>query len=157
MATIDNYLASKAKAAKSCDGKSQIQGSASSSASDDIKIEVKPLFLDQQSLPQEKHFVWLYKISIHNKGKTAVTLLNRTWHICDTAGKTEEIQSLGLKSDLPLIEPGQTFQYQSGCPLETPSGIMSGYFELRRDDGHCFVVTIPSVSLDSPYQQILVN
>ena len=87
-----------------------------------------------------------------------VQLLRRTWHITDALGRTQQVQGEGVVGEQPVIEPGQNFEYTSGTPLATPSGIMRGtYHMVITDTGEAFDVTIPAFSLDSPHQPLRVH
>jgi len=122
-----------------------------------IRVSVEPTFLDDQSTPDESHYVWAYHVRIENNGRRTVQLRNRHWQITDAAGMVQEVRGPGVIGDEPILEPGQTFEYTSGAPLKTPSGIMVGSYEMESPDGDRFDVAIPAFSLDSPYQAIQLN
>ena len=117
-----------------------------------IRIVVRPTYLDAQSEPDEGRFVWAYQVRIENRGQETVQLLNRYWHITDAGGKVLEVRGPGVVGEQPVLGPGQVFEYTSGTPLGTPSGIMAGTYEMTTDDGERFEVAIPAFSLDSPHQ-----
>lgn len=118
---------------------------------DDILVSVEPYYLDEQSTPEDGHFVWAYSVKIENHGPETVQLINRYWRITDAHGATREVRGTGVVGEQPVLKPGQTFEYTSGAPLTTPSGIMVGSYEMRNDAGRVFDVAIPAFSLDSPY------
>ena len=123
----------------------------------DIRISVEPLYVDDHSAPEENHFVWQYTIKISNEGKQSVKLLSRVWQITDALGRVQEVRGKGVVGETPLIEPGNSFSYTSGCPLETPSGIMVGSYRMIGEDGVRFDVSIPAFSLDSPHSVRTLN
>ena len=124
---------------------------------DDIKVSVTPYFLEDQSAPDENHYVWAYQISIENLGGETVQLRNRFWRITNAVGQIEEVQGPGVVGEQPVLEPGDSFQYTSGAPLSTASGIMVGSYEMEGSDGRMFDVAIPAFSLDSPHQPVQLN
>ena len=117
----------------------------------DIAISVKPVYLDEQSEPEEGRFLWAYHIRIENQGEETVQLLTRYWKITDANGRIQEVRGEGVVGEQPVIEPGDAYEYASGCPLDTPSGFMVGSYHLVREDGDEFDVAIPLFSLDSPH------
>lgn len=124
---------------------------------DDIKVSVTPHFLEDQSSPDEDHYVWAYQISIENLSGETVQLRNRFWRITNARGQSEEVEGPGVVGEQPVLKPGDSFQYTSGAPLSTASGIMVGTYEMEGADGRMFDVAIPAFSLDSPHQQVRLN
>lgn len=122
-----------------------------------IRVTVKPTFLEEQSTPTDNHFVWAYHVRIENIGETTVQLISRYWRITDGLGRTEEVRGPGVVGEQPILEPGNAFEYTSGAPLATPSGIMVGSYQMKRQDGELFDVAIPAFSLDSPHQRVRLN
>ena len=117
-----------------------------------IQVTVEPFYLEDQSSPEERKFVWAYRVTIANRGATAVQLLRRTWHITDGHGRTIDVEGAGVVGELPVLEPGESFEYTSGTPLETPTGFMRGHYHMvKSSTGETFDVEIPAFSLDSPY------
>jgi len=123
----------------------------------EITITVHPFYLDEQSSPEEERYVWAYRINIENGGKETVKLLNRHWHITDKLGRLLEVKGPGVVGEQPVLKPGESFEYTSGTPLPTPSGIMVGSYEMESNAGERFDVEIPAFSLDSPYDSAAVN
>ena len=123
----------------------------------DIQVSVKPYYLDDQSAPEEDHYVWAYRVTIENRGQEKVQLLNRYWCITDGRGSVREVRGAGVVGEQPVLEPGESFEYTSGAPLTTPSGIMVGSYEMRDGAGQTFEVAIPAFSLDSPHEDGRVN
>ncbi len=122
-----------------------------------IHVSVRPFYLEDQSAPDEDHFVWAYKVNIENKGAETVQLLNRYWRITDKLGRLQEVQGPGVVGEQPVLKPGESFEYTSGCPLGTPSGIMVGSYEMATAGGERFHVDIPAFSLDSPHDTAAIN
>ena len=122
-----------------------------------IQVTVESFYLDEQSTPSDDHYVWAYQIKIENKGAEVVQLLNRYWHITDANGRVMEVEGPGVVGEQPVLKPGESFEYTSGTPLTTPSGIMVGSYEMVTSTGEVFDVSIPAFSLDSPYQPVNVH
>lgn len=122
-----------------------------------IKVRVQPEFLDEQSNPDDHHFFWAYYVEIENSGEAPVRLRARHWKITDGHGAVQEVMGDGVIGEQPLIQPGETFSYTSGAPLGTPSGFMNGRYKMEGENGDDFFVDIPTFSLDSPYDQHMVN
>ena len=116
-----------------------------------INITVKPSYLEDQSEPEEQHYVWAYQVTINNLGQETVQLKNRYWKIIDSNGTNQEVRGSGVVGEQPILQPGEKFVYTSGTPLSTPSGFMEGYYEMETKDGNKFDATIPLFSLDSPH------
>jgi ApaG protein len=117
----------------------------------DIRVTVRPEFLEEQSRPDEGYFVWAYTIMVENLGAETVTLKTRYWKITDSGGRVQEVRGAGVVGEQPTLQPGQSFQYTSGCPLTTASGFMAGAYQMETAAGEAFNVEIPAFSLDSPY------
>jgi ApaG protein len=126
-----------------------------------ISVTVRPVFLDDQSSPSKSHYVWAYQVRIENRGGDTVQLVSRYWHITDAKGRVQEVRGPGVVGEQPVLAPGQSFEYTSGTPLTTPSGIMVGRYEMVRqtgkDAGEHFEIDIPAFSLDSPHQPVQLN
>ncbi|RMD64309.1 MAG: Co2+/Mg2+ efflux protein ApaG [Alphaproteobacteria bacterium] len=122
-----------------------------------IRVTVKPIYLEDQSQPDENHFVWAYQVRIENMGQETVQLLNRYWRITDAHGRIQEVRGAGVVGEQPLLRPGEAFEYTSGTPLTAPSGIMVGTYEMESASGRRFTVAVPAFSLDSPYQPVQLN
>lgn len=122
-----------------------------------VRIRVRPEYQAEQSSPDEGYYFWSYTIEIQNESSVAVQLKTRFWRITDSTGRTEEVRGAGVIGQTPVIEPGQSFTYTSGCPLPTPSGIMVGSYQMAGDGGRLFDVAVPAFSLDSPFTVKSVN
>lgn len=122
-----------------------------------ILVEVTPYFLEDESEPDEDRFVWAYQVRIENQGGNAVRLVSRYWHITDAQGHVQRVSGEGVVGEQPMIAPGDAYEYTSGAPLGTASGMMQGSYTMIGHDGRTFDVTIPAFSLDSPYEARLMN
>ena len=122
-----------------------------------IEITVKPFYLEEQSEPDDNHFVFAYHIRIQNNGQDVVQLLNRYWQITDGLGRMQEVRGPGVVGEQPVLRPGEAFEYTSGCPLNTTTGIMVGTYEMETLDGERFDVDIPAFSLDAPNAPVQLN
>lgn len=123
----------------------------------DFQVTVEPSFMADRSQPDEARYFWAYTIEIANLGRRTAQLTHRHWRITDANGKVEEVRGQGVVGEQPMIEPGQSFRYTSGCPLTTPSGIMAGSYRMVDEDGRAFDIEIPAFSLDSPQAKRVLN
>ena len=123
----------------------------------DIQVTVLPEFLDERSDPDEGRFFWAYTIEITNLGRLDVQLIARHWIITDGVGRIETVKGLGVVGEQPVLKPGETFRYTSGCPLTTPSGMMSGTYRMTDLQGRPLTIEIPAFSLDSPHARRVIN
>ena len=122
-----------------------------------IRVVVKPTYLEDQSSPTDNRYVWAYHVRIENQGGETVQLRRRHWRITDAIGRIQEVKGPGVVGEQPVLGPGQSFEYTSGTPLATPSGIMVGTYEMETPAGECFDVVVPPFSLDSPHQPRRLN
>lgn len=122
-----------------------------------IMVSVSPFFVEEQSSIEEGTFVFAYHVRIENAGEATVQLRSRYWRIIDGLGRVEEVHGQGVVGEQPVIAPGEVFEYTSGAPLSTPSGIMGGSYRMESAEGEVFDVTIPCFSLDSPYASATIN
>ena len=122
----------------------------------DVTVRVAPSYLPGQSDPDEGVHAWSYHVRIENGGDRDIQLIARHWIITDARGHVQEVEGEGVVGEQPLIAPGDSFDYVSGCPLTTPSGTMRGSYAMAAD-GDLFEVDIPLFSLDSPHGRGLVN
>ena len=122
-----------------------------------ISVTVTPYFIEDQSDPEDNHFVWAYQVNIENTGRETVQLKSRYWHITDANGQVQEVRGDGVVGEQPVLRPGESFEYTSGTPLSTPSGIMVGRYQMETKTGEGFEIDIPAFSLDSPYQRTSLN
>jgi len=122
-----------------------------------IEVEVEPFYLEERSDPAQNRYVCGYRLTIDNQSEEFVQLLSRYWQITDGVGRVEEVRGAGVVGDQPRLSPGDSYQYTSGCPLATPSGIMVGTYTMRSRTGELFEVAIPAFSLDLPGTMRTVN
>lgn len=132
-------------------------GSMYTKTTNHIKITVQPFYLDKQSEPEDNRYIWAYTIQMENHGDQSVQLLNRYWHITDGLGRSQEVRGEGVIGEKPHIRPGEAYQYTSGVPLTTSSGIMRGEYEMVLEDGSTIQVDVPAFSLDSPFSMSRPN
>ena len=128
-----------------------------SKTTNNINISVTPYYLEDQSEPNEQHFVWAYQVIINNLGQQTVQLKNRYWEITDSNGTKKEVKGSGVIGEQPILRPGEKFEYTSGAPLSTPSGFMEGHYEMETSDGNKFAASVPLFSLDSPHTSKQIN
>lgn len=122
-----------------------------------ITVTVTPSYLEAQSKPDDGRWVFAYKVEIENGSRDTVQLTHRYWHITDGRGHVEEVRGPGVVGDTPILSPGDSYTYTSGCPLTTPSGIMRGHYRMQLPSGKSFEVDIPAFSLDAPVQRRVLN
>jgi ApaG protein len=122
-----------------------------------IIVRVTPAFLDLQSDPANDDYVWSYTIEIENSSPDTVQLTARRWQITDRNGITQIVQGPGVVGEQPILREGDIFTYTSGCPLDTPSGLMCGTYRMVTLEGEVFEAEIPAFSLDSPFDVRVMN
>jgi ApaG protein len=115
-----------------------------------IRVEVETAYLEDQSDPKERRFVFSYTITIRNVGNASARLLTRHWVITDANGKVQEVRGDGVVGEQPYLKPGQGFRYSSGAVLETPVGAMQGSYQMLADDGQQFDAPIAPFRLAMP-------
>ena len=115
-----------------------------------ITVRVAVSYLAEQSAPASGRWFWSYHIRLENKGAKSVQLLSRHWRILDGRGTLHEVRGEGVVGEMPLIAPGASFDYVSGCPLGTATGSMEGSYRLVDEDGEAFDVAIPRFPLSGP-------
>ena len=114
-----------------------------------IAVRVAVSFLAEQSDSSANRWFWSYHVRIENRSELAVQLLSRSWSIVDGRGAVHEVIGEGVVGEMPLIAPGASFDYVSGCPLDTPNGTMSGTYRMVDEEGAAFDVEIPRFDLVS--------
>ncbi|CEG09572.1 CO2+/MG2+ efflux protein ApaG [Afipia felis] len=122
-----------------------------------IEVLVEPEFLPERSSPENRQFFWAYSIVIVNKGSETVQLKTRHWIITDGLGQQQEVRGEGVVGEQPVIAPGERYEYTSGVPLTTPSGFMTGSYQMVTESGEKFDLAIPLFSLDSPDAKRTLN
>lgn len=122
-----------------------------------VVVRVRPSYLAGQSDPAESRWVWAYQVEIVNLSGGPVQLVARRWTITDALGRVEEVRGPGVVGEQPVIEPGDSYAYASGCPLTTPSGSMVGAYFMQDAEGRMFEAAIPAFSLDVPDPRRVLN
>jgi ApaG protein len=115
-----------------------------------IAVKTLPQFLADQSDPDNDRYVFAYTITIENQGEVSAQLISRHWIITDATEQVQEVRGLGVVGNQPLLRPGESFRYTSGCALTTPVGTMRGSYQMIADDGTHFDATIPEFALAMP-------
>ncbi|HET9023765.1 MAG TPA: Co2+/Mg2+ efflux protein ApaG [Burkholderiaceae bacterium] len=116
----------------------------------EFSISVRPQFVPEHSKPDEDQFLFAYTVTIRNTGDVAAQLISRHWIITDANNKVEEVQGLGVVGEQPLLQPGEAFEYTSGCPIATPVGSMRGSYQCVAEDGTRFEAPIAEFLLSMP-------
>lgn len=126
-------------------------------STNDIHITVWPEYLDSKSSVIGDLFIWAYHIRIDNKSLENIKLVNRYWRITDEKGIVQEVNGEGVVGEQPTIAPNTSYQYSSGVHLRYPSGIMTGKYQMQKDNKEIFDVKIPTFSLDTPSVKSVIN
>ena len=122
-----------------------------------VSVLVESIYLEEHSEPMENSYLWAYKVKIKNDGTEKVKLISRHWKIFDSNGNFREVKGKGVVGEQPIIQPGDEFEYTSGTPLNTSSGLMHGSYQMENFDGEPFEVSIPPFSLDIPNKENRLN
>ena len=120
-------------------------------------MSVEPTYIEKRSSPHNAQYFWAYRVIIENQGRETVQLLSRHWMITNARGELTEVKGPGVVGEQPVLKPGESFEYTSGAPLDTPSGMMGGAYQMESERGERFDIEIPTFSLDRPNQGILMN
>ena len=115
-----------------------------------IAVSAVPQFIADQSDPTKENYVFAYTISIENVGTVPAQLISRHWSITDANARVQEVRGLGVVGHQPLLQPGEKFEYTSGCQLDTPVGTMRGSYQMTAEDGTQFEAVIPEFTLAIP-------
>jgi ApaG protein len=121
-----------------------------SATTSDVTVRVSVSFLPEQSEPAKGRWFWAYHVRIENGGGRSVQLISREWSIVDGRGGRHDVAGEGVVGEQPVIDPGEAFDYVSGCPLNTPHGFMEGRYHMVSEDGRRFAVSIPRFPLTAP-------
>lgn len=116
----------------------------------EFSVSVRPQFVPEHSNPDEDKFLFAYTVTIRNTGDVAAQLISRHWVITDAHNKVEEVQGLGVVGEQPVLQPGEAFEYTSGCPIATPVGSMRGSYQCVAEDGTRFEAPIAEFLLSMP-------
>lgn len=120
--------------------------------SDSIRISIKTQYLPEQSRPQMNKHVFSYTITIRNEGIETVQLISRRWKITDARGGIQEVAGVGVVGEQPILAAGEEYTYTSGAVLDTETGTMTGFYQMRTDSGDLFDVPIPVFALIPPHR-----
>ena len=123
----------------------------------EIAVSVIPTYLEAQSSPGSSEYFWAYRVIIENQGQETVQLQSRHWIITNARGESTEVKGAGVVGEQPVLKPGESYEYTSGAPLNTMSGMMGGAYQMESEGGERFEIEIPTFSLDSPNQNVLLN
>jgi ApaG protein len=116
-----------------------------------VRVSVLSEYAPERSRPDQQQWFFLYTITIANEGTETVQLLSRHWIITDGGGRVDEVRGPGVVGQQPVLDPGQSFTYTSGCPLSTPFGTMKGSYQMVTKGGENFDVQIAPFTLSEPY------
>ena len=122
-----------------------------------IAVSVEPTYLEANSSPRSSQYFWAYRVTIENQGRETVQLLSRHWMITNARGELTEVKGPGVVGEQPVLRPGESYEYTSGAPLNTPSGMMGGSYQMESESGERLDIEIPTFSLDGPNQGGLLN
>ena len=128
-----------------------MEQSASEFTTRGVRVEVVSDFLPQQSDPSQGLWVFIYHVTITNTGERTVQLRSRHWIITNSHGVQDHVRGAGVVGNQPVLEPGQSFSYTSGCPLDTPVGTMHGTYQMVLEDGVEFDAKVAPFTLAQPY------
>ena len=118
--------------------------------SHDITVAVRVAFLPEHSNATDNRYAWSYHVIITNHRHERVQLIKRHWQIVDANGNKDDVSGFGVVGEQPIIPPGESYSYSSGCPLPTESGIMFGHYQMTNQQGSSMMVTIPAFPLETP-------
>jgi ApaG protein len=116
-----------------------------------VHVRVEPQFDPERSSPEQEHWFFLYTVTISNQGEETVQLLRRHWIITDGEGHVEEVRGPGVVGDQPVLRPGESYSYTSGCPLTTAFGFMQGTYQMVTGAGEEFDAEVATFELSEPY------
>ena len=129
----------------------QMHASSSEAVTNNVRVEVESQYAPEHSQPFQNQWFFHYTVRITNEGDETVQLLSRHWTITDAAGNAEEVRGPGVVGEQPVLAPGESFHYTSGCPLKTSTGVMRGTYQMVDEDGGYFDVEIAPFALHEPY------
>ena len=122
-----------------------------------IEVSVEPTYVETSSSADSSEYFWAYRVVIENQGLETVRLLSRHWMITNARGELTEVKGPGVVGERPVLKPGERFEYTSGAPLNTSSGMMGGAYQMETEGGERFDIEIPTFSLDRPNQNLSLN
>jgi ApaG protein len=130
---------------------SEESNGASEMVTNGVRVTVQPEFLFEQSDPTSGLWLHAYHVTVENEGDSTVTLMSRHWVITNARGEVEHVRGPGVVGQQPVLEPGESFRYSSGCPMNTSVGTMHGSFQMVRDDGLKFNAEVAPFTLAEPF------
>ena len=130
---------------------SPIHASTSEAVTNNVRIEVEAQYAPEHSQPFQNHWVFTYAVRISNESDQTVQLVSRHWIITEATGHVDEVKGPGVVGKTPVLAPGESFQYTSGCHLTTSSGVMHGTYQRLTEEGDLFDVEIAPFALQEPY------
>ena len=122
-----------------------------------IRVTVEPRFVEEESQPEKGKFFFAYTVEITNLSTERVQLESRHWTIVDGLGRFQQVKGAGVVGKQPVLGPGETFTYTSGCPLTTPDGTMQGTYLMLLENGETFTAEIPAFALESRFAKRVVH
>jgi len=129
----------------------EMHACSSEAVTNNVRVEVESQYAPEHSQPFQGQWFFHYSVRITNEGDETIQLLSRHWMITDATGHTEEVKGTGVVGEQPVLAPGETFSYSSGCPLKTSTGVMRGTYQMVDEDGGYFDVEIAPFALHEPY------
>ena len=128
-----------------------LHASTSEAVTNNVRVEVESQYAPERSQPLQNEWFFHYAVRITNEGDETIQLLSRHWIITDATGQMQEVRGPGVVGEQPVLAPGEAFQYKSGCPLKTSTGIMRGTYQMVTESGDHFDVEIAPFALHEPY------
>lgn len=116
-----------------------------------VRVKVRCRYDPRRSHPSQSHWFFLYTIHISNEGAETVQLVSRHWVITDATNEVQEVRGPGVVGEQPVLAPGESFEYTSGCPLQTPFGTMKGSYQMLTRGGERFDAEVAQFELSQPY------
>jgi ApaG protein len=130
---------------------SSLHGPSSEAVTNNVRVEVESQYAPERSQPFQNHWFFHYTVRISNEGDETVQLLSRHWIITDGNGHIEEVRGAGVVGEQPVLSPGESFEYTSGCQLKTSTGTMRGTYQMVTEEGSHFDIEIAPFALAEPY------
>ena len=130
---------------------SSLHGPSSEAVTNNVRVEVESQYAPERSQPFQNHWFFHYTVRISNEGDETVQLLSRHWIITDGNGNVEEVRGAGVVGEQPVLSPGESFEYTSGCQLKTSTGTMRGTYQMVTEEGSHFDIEIAPFALAEPY------
>ena len=128
-----------------------LHASTSEAVTNNVRVEVESQYAPERSQPLQNEWFFHYTVRITNEGDDTIQLLSRHWIITDATGQMQEVRGPGVVGEQPVLGPGEAFQYKSGCPLKTSTGVMHGTYQMVTESGDHFDVEIAPFALHEPY------